>query len=236
MSMSTGAKVAIGCGVAAALAVGAVVVSLGLGAWWLKGRADEMTGGLDNLARKAQEIETWEKAADAHPFSRPPDGVVSEERFSRFMDVRRQVYSIYEQHEAEIERLADRTKDDEDLSVSETLTGVGTLARLGTDVRLALVRALAETGMSQDEYAFIQAAIYQSAWASAVEQGTGQLPAEAVRGQVESMPTEAGAEAGAALDELARAADVPPANVALFRRHEDEIRKYAMSGLSFLGL
>jgi len=237
MSMSTGAKVAIGCGIVAVLGMGAIAVTLGLGAYWLKGRADEMTGGLDNLARKAREIERWQKEADAHAFTRPADGVVTEESFARFMDVRRQVYATYEGHAAELEGLAARAKEEKDVSVSEALAGAGALARLGTDVRLALVKALAEVGMSQDEYAFVQAAIYQSAWASAVEQSTGQRPAEALGELMESMPAEAGAETAAAVDEIARAADeVPPANVALFRRHEDEIRKYAMSGLSFLGL
>lgn len=261
MSMSTGAKIAIGCGIVAVLGVGAAVVTLGLGAWWLKGKADEMTGGLDNLARKAEQMQEWEEKAAAHAFTRPADGVVAEDRFSRFMDVRRRVYAVYAQHEAEIERLAERTKDESDPSVKDALEGVGALARLTTDVRLAQLQALAEVGMSPDEYAFIQAAIYQSAWASEVEEQTGQLPADGLREQADTLPAEArealeqlresGAEGSGASSEAmaelgdqmaqamgsaATAAEVPPANVALFRRHEEEIRKYAMGGLSFLGL
>ena len=43
-------------------------------------------------------------------------------------------------------------------------------------------------------------------------------------------------KAGGTLREQARALDVPPENVALLRRHEAEIRKYAMEGLAFIGL
>ena len=40
------------------------------------------------------------------------------------------------------------------------------------------------------------------------------------------------AEAGKA----AKALEVPKANIELFRKHEAEIRQYAMSGLGLLGL
>ena len=38
------------------------------------------------------------------------------------------------------------------------------------------------------------------------------------------------------LDEAAKAMDVPRANVELFRKYETDIKKYAMTGLEFIGL
>ena len=56
--MSTGAKIAIGCAVVAFLAMGAAVVGIGFSAWWLKGKADEMTGGTFHNARGDVEVES----------------------------------------------------------------------------------------------------------------------------------------------------------------------------------
>jgi hypothetical protein len=58
--------------------------------------------------------------------------------------------------------------------------------------------------------------------------GSARLSEEDVKKLQESM-THLGQEAGQALD-------VPKANVDLFRKHEAEIKKYAMHGLAFVGL
>jgi len=236
--MNTGAKIALGCGIVAVLGLIAIVVTIGFGAFWLKGKAEEVTGGLDGFTRKAEEMQEWEKKANAHPFTSPADGVVGEDRFLKFLEVRMQVHAVYEQHQAEIESFAARTKDKKDLSMSETLEGAGRLAGLAADVRLAQLKALAGVAMSEEEYRFIQMAVYQSAWASDMERETGQMPAEAMRQQMETMPDEA-REAMAQMRDSGGSGtevDVPRANVELFRKHEAEIRKYAMHGLALLGL
>jgi hypothetical protein len=257
--MSTGAKVAIGCGIVAVLGMVVLVAVIGVGAFWAKGKVEEMAGGLEGMTEKSEEIDRWQEEANANPYSPPPDGVIREERLVKFLGVRKSVYSIYEEHRAELERLAEQAKKNE-ASLSHTLSGMGRLAGLATDIRLAQVKALAEVGMSEDEYRAIQMAVYKSAWASEVEEKTGQLPAEAMREQAEQLPGEAreaieeaqassGADVvptetmGAAVDQTAeamkqaaRAVDVPRENVELFRKHENEIKKYAMGGLAIIGL
>lgn len=259
MAMSTGVKVAIGCGIVAILGMVVLVAVIGVGAFWAKGKVEEMAGGLEGMTEKAEEIDRWQEQANANPYNPPPDGVIPEERLVKFLDVRKSVYSIYEQHRAELERLAERGKKNE-VSLSEALSGMGELAGLTTDLRLAQVKALADVGMSEDEYHAIQMAVYKSAWASGVEEETGQLPAETMREQAEQLPEEAreameeaqatpGGDAvptdtmGAAVDQTAeamkkaaQAVEVPRANVELFRKHEDEIKKYAMGGLAIIGL
>jgi hypothetical protein len=240
MAMGTGAKVAIGCGVAAVLGMIAVVVTLGVGAFWLKGKAEEVAGGsLDAIAARAQELDRWEKKANANPYTPPPDGVVAEDRLLKFLDVRKDVYAVYEEHKTEIEEFAARTKDKKDLSVSETLEGAGRLARLGADVRLAQLKGLADVGMNEEEYRAIQMAVYQSAWASQIEKDTGKMPADAMREQMKDLPEESREAVGQAAEMMGSAAeamDVPRSNVELFRKHEAEIKKYAMNGLAMLGL
>jgi hypothetical protein len=261
--MGTGTKIAIGCLVLAGLAAAAVTVGIGLGVLWVKDRVEEAAAGLEPLAATAREIQRWEKRARAHPFERPAEGVVAEPRLLRFLNVRRAVHAVYERHWPAIEALG-RSADDR--SSTPRLAGVldagGQLARMGAELRLAQVKALDAEGMSEAEYRFIQKAVYHSAWASLTEQETGRVPAEvlseaaarlqkALRAAAEAAREEGvpGAEqiSSAKLESMDRTltrlgADgaelvaVPPANEELFRRHEAEIRKYAMHGLAFVGL
>ena len=263
MAMSTGAKVAIGCGIVVALGGVAAVTAIGVGAWWLKGKAEKAAGGLQKITAKAEEIEAWEKRANANPFARPPDGVIPEARLIKFLDVRRAVYAVYERYHAEIDALRQRSEAaGEPPSPSELLSMGGKLAEMTAEIRLAQMRALAREGMSEAEYRYLQLAVYKSAWASATEKATGKMPAEAVseasRQLQEAMRAAAekarqdgvpGADKLSASDVEslgksvnrmgeggAELLEVPKANVELFRKHEAQIMKYAMHGLAFLGL
>jgi len=164
----------------------------------------------------------------------------------------------------EVQKKAESETDK--LTLSELWSAGGALAEMAGAIRLAQMKALARVGMSESEYRDIQLAVYKSAWASEAESESGKLPAEAVsesmseaarqmseamRSGVEAarkqgVPgasrvgdedarqlrqgvTELGREAGEALH-------VPRSNVELFRKHEAQIKKYAMHGLAFLGL
>jgi hypothetical protein len=93
---------------------------------------------------------------------------------------------------------------------SDVTRGLGLLA----EVRLALARAQADVGMSEAEYHFLIQQVYKSLWAS---EAAKVSPAP---GSGEAVPT----------------IEVPPANIALFRKHEAEIKQYAMGGLEWVGL
>jgi hypothetical protein len=152
------------------------------------------------------------------------------------------------------------------VTLSDLWSAGGALTRLAADIRLAQVRALAELGMSEREYRDIRLAVYKSAWASAAAGESGRQPAEAVSESLSKaaeqvrQAVEAGSAAAqregvpgatqvspedarkleAGMKQLGQDAEealrVPPRNVALFRAHEAEIKKYAMNGLAFLGL
>ena len=198
MAMGTGAKIAIGCGCFLLLGAAAVVGVVGMGAWWAKEKITEATGGLGTLAAKAEEIERWERQANAHPYTAPADGVIPEDRFVKFLDTRKRVYSVYERYEADIRGLQKKAETAGDtLSPSDLLTAGGKLAEVFGAIRLEQMKALAELGMSEGEYRDIQVAVYKTALASDAEKQSGRMPAEAVS---ESM-----AEAAKGLDEAARA-------------------------------
>jgi len=208
--MGTGAKIAIGCGIAVLVTGTAVVVGIvGLGMW---GKSK-----LDALAADQKEVEALEKKADANPFTAPEDGVVQEPRLVKFIEARQRVFPIYEKYQGEFASLHDIDKKKEQPDFSDVSKAVKAAAGL-LELRKAHLQALADIGMSREEYRYLVQAVYQSWWAAEIEKSTGKTPGEN-SGQVES-PT--------------GGLDVPPANIALFRRYEADIKKYAMTGLEAL--
>jgi hypothetical protein len=174
------------------------------------------------------------------------------------------VYERYEPELRALQKKADGAGDK--LTPSDLWSAGGKLAEVVGEIRLAQVKSLAGEGMSEAEYRDIQVAVYKSAWAADTQKESGKMPAEAVsqsmseaaKGMDEAMRagleaarkggvpgsgkvsegdvrklqeqmTQLGQDAGKALE-------VPRANVELFRRHEAEIRKYAMHGLAYIGL
>jgi hypothetical protein len=180
--LGTGAKVAIGCGIA--VVVGGVMLAAVVfgGLWWAKGKAEQFTG-------RETQIEELKKKANAVPFTEPADGLVREERLVKFLDIRRRVFDVYAKHKDELEAMNKKKQAD----FSDVTRGLGVLA----EVRLAQAQALADVGMGEDEYRFILQQVYKTA---------------------------------------SEAANVPPSNIALFRKHDAEIKEYAMGGLEWVGL
>ena len=238
MAMGTGAKIAIGCGCLVLLGGAAVVGVVGWGAWWAKGKVTEAAGGLEKIAAKTEEIDRWEQKANANAYTAPADGVIPEARFLKFLDTRKRVFSVYERYESDLRDLQKKSESGGDkLTPSDLWSAGGKLAEVFGEIRLAQMKSLAELGMSEEEYRNIQVAVYKSAWASDAEKKSGKMPAEAVseslseaaKGMDEEQMTKLGQEAAEFLE-------VPKANVELFRKHEADIKKYAMHGLAFIGL
>jgi len=181
MAMGTGAKIAIGCGCLLLLGGATVVGVVGMGAWWAKDKLTEATGGLEKVAAKADEISRWEKEANANPYTRPGDGVIPEERFVKFLETRKRVYSVYERYEADLRALQNKAEAANDkLSPSDLWSAGGKIAEVFSEIRLEQMKALAAQGMSEEEYRDIQMAVYKSAWAAEAEKESGKMPAEAV--------------------------------------------------------
>lgn len=261
--MGAGTRILAGCGCATLGAAVVVVAGLGLGTWWLKGKATDVAGSLEALTSTTDEIDEWERRANAHPYHEPRDGIVTEERLMAFLDVRRAVHAVYLTYEVDLEALQ-RSAEARDVtaSASELVRLAGRAVRMFNELRLAQVKALAQAGMSEEEYYAIQTAVYLAAGAWQTSEATGALPAEAVAGTTRQVreAMRAGLEKAResripgsdhlseeeirrleeALSEMeasgAEALAVPPANIELFHKHEDAIRQYAMHGLTLIGL
>ena len=267
MAMGTGSKIALGCGCLVLLAGAATIGVLGMGAFWANRKITQVTGGIERMSRKTDEIDRWERKANANAYTAPADRVIPEDRFLKFLETRKRVYAVYERYEAELRDFQRKSETSNNkVTPSEVWSAGGTLAAAFGDIRLAQVKALAELGMSESEYRDIQLAVYKSAWASSVEKESGHLPAEAVTRSTAEASKEMDAAMRAGLhsarkegvpgagslseddvrklheqleragQEAGQALEVPRANVELFRRHEADIRKYAMNGLGYIGL
>lgn len=248
--MTTGAKIAIGCVVACVLAGIVAMLAVGGAAWWLKGKVETVA---KDVAGDQERIETLQQRANANAFVRPADGTLREDRLVKFIDVRRKVYGVYEKHKAEIDERTRKQRPD----FGDLTKGLSVI----NELRLAQAEALAEAGMSEDEYRFMVESVYKTLWASAVAGATGgktvseaaeegmEQTAEALKESqkaLENAPPEIRDQMKALGEQLQKGAeqarestqglDVPPANLELFRKHEAEIKKYAMGGLELLGL
>lgn len=246
--MGTGGKIAIGCGIALVVAVlGVVGVVIG-GAYWAKSK-------VESVQAEQKQIEDLKTKANESTFETPSDGLVQEEQIVRFIAVRKGVYDVYSKNQAFIESMKD------DKQKEPNFSDVRKMFNVVNEVRLAQAKGQAEHRMSDSEYSFLVGQIYQSSWAAHVADQTGgktvtEATDEANRKAIEQMKeaAERASEQSPAMKdtldkqvgaleeqadeahEAAVAADVPPQNLALFRKYEADLKKYAMSGLELIGL
>jgi hypothetical protein len=248
--VKTLAKVAIGCGIVLVLAGVATMALVVGGAWWLKGKAEQVIGD----ETKIQEMKTRAEAAGP-TFKPPADGVIQEARLVKFLEIRKRVFAVYEKHKPEIEAAGRKQKAD----FSDVMKGVSWL----NEIRTAQAEAQAAVGMGDGEYRYLVEAVYKAWWSSEIARQTGGKTAseaaeaayeqmnEAMR-QMQERSKDLPPEQRKALEDTARQSqaqapsaedraslrklDAPKANVELFQRYEADIKKYAMGGLDLLGL
>src|SRR5262245_17601723 len=251
MALGRGAKIAIGC-VAATLVVVAGVCIMVFGvAWWGYGKAKQAAQGLEADQKR---IESARAQANAHPFTAPTDGTIQEDRLLKFLAVRRRLYGVYAKYQDKLEAM-DKAGKPDPLFITQAYSAIN-------ELRTATAEGLAEQGMSEDEYRYLVAAVYKTMISGGISAG-GKSIAELSRAAMESaaqQAEQAAAEAEknpslpesakeqlreaarqaraqvAQAVEVTKEAQVPQQNVELFRKHQAEIQKYAMSGLEFLGL
>ncbi len=236
-------KIAIGCFALCVIAVFLFVAGVvGLG-FWAKNKVEEVTGG-------GPEVEEARKTANAVPFTQPAGGVVDETRLVRFVEVRAAVYSVYEKYKGEIDSRVAKVKEGRSLDFSDISTGLTLMGEL----QRAETLALAKHQMSEKEYSFISGEVYKSMWADmggadaskkAIKEAAkgARAAVDAVK-QAEGLPPEAREALAEATSEIAASTDgasieidniqTAPENVALFKKYEADLKKYAMPGLRVL--
>lgn len=244
--MGTGAKVAIGCGIALLVGVLVAVLVVGAGVFWVKGKAE-------SIAAEQKQIEDLKAEANKNDFVQPADGVINEPQLLRFLEVRKRVYDVYVKNETAIKGMKDKKEGD--------LGDVRKAFAIMNEIRLAQAQAQAAQSMSEAEYDFLVQQVYKSSWAAQVSEQTGGKSVSEAAGQAYDQAAEQmrkAAQEAEGKDEASREAvekgmkdlqkqaeevreaaqslDVPAANIALFKKYEADLKKYAMNGLEWIGL
>jgi hypothetical protein len=154
--LSTGAKVAIGCGVAV------LVVIIGLGIiGFLFYRTFEKTAGSMRAHQEASA--TFTQLAEEYPFEPPADGVVSAGQVQVFFEVTEDVWREIEPYVDEINALAVEMearaeRGEEEASFGEVMSGMKSMGRL-LRMRLVLAESLERHRISNDEYVWTGSAL-----------------------------------------------------------------------------
>lgn len=197
------------------------------------------------------------KLKEAHPFTAPADNVITEDQLNRFLSVRKAVYAVYKDHEAEIKGMQNRPGN-----VSDVWKGM----EFVNDLRMAQINELENQKMSPDEYRFIAVMIYSGWIGQAAKEGLkGEKSYEdaannAIQKQIDELdkqlqdpntPEETKKQLQTLRDTLEGQKKVmtpelkqldeglqkiPQQNIDLFAKHKEEIEKYSMGGLEMFGL
>jgi hypothetical protein len=168
--MNTGAKIAIGCGLAV-VGLGVVgVVGMVATGYWVK---QKVGGTLEKIQSDQKQIDTYLQQAKAHSFTAPSDGVITEAQLQKFLGVRKRVYPVYERYGKELEAMG------KDKSKAPGIQGFGTVMSAINELRLAQAKALAEEGVSPAEYGYLVGAVYTTYYAAAFQKSTGKTFSEA---------------------------------------------------------
>ncbi|HJU86756.1 MAG TPA: hypothetical protein VJ788_05255 [Gemmatimonadota bacterium] len=170
--MSTGAKVAIGCGIVALLAIVGVVVAIVAGGIFVSRKADEFTGGLEAQQEASETVQELERE---HPFTPPSDGIVDSDRAETFFAV---TDDAWEEMREWVEDMQERGEDIDsggrEAGLGDAMAGWQGFGRS----RVALSEALADNDMAVSEYIWTGMALAHAYAALDQPAETSGVPAE----------------------------------------------------------
>lgn len=163
--MPTGLKVAIGCIVVSFGALALMAVVLGVGGFWLKGKADDFVQGVENRAEAQQEAAAiLDRLQDEHPFSPPADGRIDPASAERFLRATALAWIEIEPVVRRMHEVAERNREG-NAGLGDVVEGARASGIL-VDSRLHIARALDEAGQSLGEFTWTGGAL-RSAWRDA---------------------------------------------------------------------
>ena len=173
--MSTGAKVAIGCGIAIVLVIIGLVIFSVIGGMFLKNKANELTGGLEAQQEASEKVQALERE---HPFTAPADGIVTEEMAERFLAV---TDDAWDGMREEMEEIAERGgRIDEQggqAGIGDAMAGVRAIARS----RVELAEALEAHDMPVSAYLWTGMELTRAYHAIGMEPEQSGVPAQNIQ-------------------------------------------------------
>lgn len=247
----------IGCIGLVVIAVVAFTAMFYYGKKWVKEKAEkiENVGGGENseYGKRATKLK------EEHPFTAPEDRVITESQLVRFLAVRKAVYGVYKQHEPEMKALENQNQ-----GFSEAMKGLELINELklvqvkelenqnmSPDEYTYIVTAVYSSWFAKAaKEGLKEHANYTDAANDALQKQIDELdkqiqdpntPEESKEQLQQLKDTLETQKKTLGSDESLKQADtalenVPQANIDLFTKYQDEIQKYSMAGLEFVGL
>ena len=170
--MSTGAKVAIGCGIVALVGVVGVIVAIVAGGMFVSRKAEQFTGGLEAQQEASETVQELERE---HPFTAPADGIVRDDRAEAFFAV---TDDAWEKMREWVEDMRERGEEIDgrggQAGIGDAMAGLQGLGRS----RVALSEALADHDMAVSEYLWTGMALAHAYAALDQPAETSGVPAE----------------------------------------------------------
>jgi hypothetical protein len=144
--MSTGAKVAIGCGIVAVVAIVGIIVAIVAGGMFASKKINEFSGGMEAQQEASEKIQELESE---HPFAPPQDGIVGGDRADKFFAVTDDAWEGMQDWVEDMEkRGGDIDSRGGEAGFGDAMAGLQGLGRS----RVALAEALADHDMPVSEY------------------------------------------------------------------------------------
>lgn len=226
------------------------LVSVGVGGYFLKNWVQKKSAEVGNaLGTKDSEYgKKTEELKKKYPFTAPADKVITEDELVRFLAVRKSLYSVWMQHEAEFKEMTQKKE-----AVSSAFKGLEVMQ----EVRKVQVTALDSQHMGPDEYTFLDSSVYGvriKAMMDGLRDGVLQTQIDTLDKQLKepNLSEDARKQLTEMRDNLQKSlveskqstqstiaqetAAIPPQNMELFKRHQQEIDQYWMDGLQNLGM
>jgi hypothetical protein len=250
-------KVLIGLGIGCGSLIVLGIIAVMAGGFWLKGKAEEFTGDLQAVAKKAEAQQTKISALNQkYAFKAPPKGNplrLEERRVQEYLAVRAALQPVWKTYEQKSEDL-NKTAGDKP-GVGDAFRAMGLLANLVGDLRDTWLTQLESRKMSPGEYHAITAALYSSNWGAAINdmrKGQQEMFAQAKEGLQRQLDTTTDEDMRAMLEEQVRSMDqqlaampasdglsadaeaLHKANKALYDKYKSQIEEHAAQGLDFL--
>lgn len=149
--LSTGTKLAIGCGAVVLLVALAGGVALAVGGFALQ---RVVGSALEGVEGQTEATETLARLREDHPFDPPADGAVTEAQLDRFLAVTSDAWESMEPWGEEIAALAAREQDRDQPSIGDMVGGARAMGGFAR-ARLQLADALDAHDTSLGEYAWV---------------------------------------------------------------------------------
>jgi hypothetical protein len=144
--LSTGAKIAIGCGILAVLALIVIATCTMFVGKRLKDAGESMQGAVEKQEEAQKKVEAVERE---HPFTPPPDGILSEGRVETFFAVTDDAYGKMKDWMEDMEKRGQRV---DQAGGQAGFRDVAAGLRGFADARVALAEAFEDHDMGPSEY------------------------------------------------------------------------------------